>query len=779
MFFFPVLVVLVFRRVVWVGGLWLVRSWWFSVGVLIFRWIAGWGSRLRVSFRRLPGSRLLEAAASAVGTVWYELNRSAGPIRAERVGLGYRGGRVLLLLDAEVDVGGVRLGTRGLGMSVSLDTARPDPRFQLEGLEVGFNRPPVEILGSLINISPPPPGYSLAVGGAVTADFRAAHLQAVGFYAHPVTGSTPSFFVYGGIGSKNGVGNSIVKVKEGRIGFGYNSSVRAPGIGDVGTFPFLVMLDSASARDPLELLGDLLKPHGPAPAWVSPSAGSVWLAGGLAGTLFEFADWRAVALLEFGPDFRNFSVNLLGHLSASFPKQGSPFARVELDAHAGYSSVEDLLQMTAVLGPGCFLVSPSCKVSGGSALRMWFGGSAHAGDFVYTVGGYHPALAVPGHYPSVNRIAVDWPVIPGHLRISGSYYFALTPSVLMLGGRIDVSVDFVVTAGLSASVDAIVGWQPFQFDVGVDVNAWVDLGWPFGRVHGGAHVQVWGSPTGGRVTIRTPFKDFDVPFGAGREPARPATWDDFRRNMLPGDSDILRARPLSGLLPEVKGDQGPGAAWIASAGDFSLQIRSAIPMTRISAVGRTEKIFEKPESWTVGQESPGLCIRPLAVAVSSELKLSISRDGQPLDPAGQDKWQFSSVSEKVPGALWSVPPPDPARDPFAAVDQVVGVRITPPSNAKLAPVDIAPRGIALVGRSTTAKLPVQSGPSPDPAPRFSAGAKHLVSEKIATPDIAAARSGLYSALPAGIRPADSDSPLKQYASWSAEYLSADPMTVTV
>ena len=56
-----------------------------------------------------------------------------------------------------------------------------------------------------------------------------------------------------------------------------------------------------------------------------------------------------------------------------------------------------------MLAPSSFLLDPACHLTGGFAFCLWFGDNPHAGDFVVTIGGYHPAFAPPSYYPVVPR----------------------------------------------------------------------------------------------------------------------------------------------------------------------------------------------------------------------------------------------------------------------------------------------------------------------------------------------------------------------------------------
>ena len=55
-----------------------------------------------------------------------------------------------------------------------------------------------------------------------------------------------------------------------------------------------------------------------------------------------------------------------------------------------------------------YVLAPDCRLTGGFALCFWFKPHPRAGDFVVSLGGYHPAFNAPPHYPAVPRLGVAW-----------------------------------------------------------------------------------------------------------------------------------------------------------------------------------------------------------------------------------------------------------------------------------------------------------------------------------------------------------------------------------
>ena len=57
------------------------------------------------------------------------------------------------------------------------------------------------------------------------------------------------------------------------------------------------------------------------------------------------------------------------------------------------------------------------------------------GDWVFTVGGYHPAYKPPSYYPIVPRVGINWN-LSNVLTVRGEGFFAITPQICMGGGRL-------------------------------------------------------------------------------------------------------------------------------------------------------------------------------------------------------------------------------------------------------------------------------------------------------------------------------------------------------
>src|SRR3979490_2063373 len=91
---------------------------------------------------------------------------------------------------------------------------------------------------------------------------------------------------------------------------------------------------------------------------------------------------------------------------------------IELNVSQGFFRCE------AALAPTSFIFVPQCHLFGGFALCYWFGSSPHAGDFVFSIGGYHRSYTPPPHYPVPDRIGYACRM-GSNLSVSGEAYFAV------------------------------------------------------------------------------------------------------------------------------------------------------------------------------------------------------------------------------------------------------------------------------------------------------------------------------------------------------------------
>ena len=300
---------------------------------------------------------------------------------------------------------------------------------------------------------------------------------------------------------------------------------------------------------------------------VLPSYGDYWLAMGVRFSSFEMIKAFALLSVSFGSELE---IGLLGSAAVTVPKgvePGKAVAYAELALKVVIKPAEGTMKMEARLTDESYIFYKDCHLTGGFAFYIWFGGPL-AGDFVLTLGGYHPKFICPSHYPIVPRLGVNWPVTP-ELTITAEMYFALTPSCLMAGGKLSaiyqssgVRVWFIVYA------DFLLSWKPFYYsiDIGISLGIEVDLGATSLNIHMGAQLQLWGPEFAGLVQIDLTVILITVRFGQDKQAPPPLTAREFVESFLPPppkelkgsqtNSNVITIQINSGLIREEK-KEGP------------------------------------------------------------------------------------------------------------------------------------------------------------------------------------------------------------------------------
>ncbi|UQI44826.1 hypothetical protein M1P56_10930 [Streptomyces sp. HU2014] len=715
------------------------------------------------------------------GGLWVDVGRAFGPVQIQRIGLSYDRGRLWFMFDGSLGAAGLDIAVQGLGLGFDLDGDPLLPEPRLDGLLVSFERPPLRVGGGLITRKQP--GYDLMVQGQLAIEMPTFGVTAVGAYQRKTDG-TPSMFVFGRATAAFG-GPPPFRVTGVALGFGYNSTVRVPRQDEVSTFPFVAGLDGGLPEDPMQALARLTDGS---PPWVSAREGQVWLAGGLDFTSFEFLRARVLLLLEAGHDL---TVALLGHAVASFPQQGTAYARIGVDLRVVFQSARGELAASAQLVDS-YVIDPSCVLTGGFAFSSWFSPSDHAGDFVLTVGGYHPDYKTPKHFPAVPRLGFTWSV-GSAVSITGAAYFALTPNAVMAGGLLDVRYSAgIVEAWLTAKADILIQWAPLHFRAGISVRVGAKVRLLF-TVSGelGASLDLWGPPTGGTVTAKFVFISVTVRFGSSLTGPEPLTWTEFRTQLLPPEKP-LTAHPLTGLLTDSDADPELRAArveagtepWLADPSGFSFAVSTVVPTARARFNARDPLGEGTVDIRPMGKKDiDGL----LHVTVA----FSDTRRGQTASwraVPGEELWRVETQSGNVPFALWGDPdvPQKNALGQEPLLDHITGLRVTVPG-PKTVGQDLGPiaeRDLAQEKLSPDATLPLDPGAVPGGPPVHladPAGAGvGVLADELATLSAGTARTRMHSAL-AGLLPGSPlpNGTVSAYADGArALGLDADPLLLT-
>jgi uncharacterized protein DUF6603 len=690
-----------------------------------------------------------------------------------------RGGAHLARAVATLDGFAVLAGSRAAvergngrwGLDISADGA-------IASVEYDFN--PVRIAGAL-GLLPAQTPYEAIIGGVLMFSFGGGGskgLYGTGMGAYVVAQSTaePSFFGYVGIGADPGIGIPALRLTGVSAGLGWNSRLRLPEISELGDFPFLKALDNPGAigaqnGDPVQILKSLTIG---ANAWVTPRDDELWVAAGLGFTVAELIDGRAMALVQTGQDL---SVALLGTAKAELPKGGSrTYARIGADLRAVLKPGQGELAFDAQLTDDSFVLDPNCRLRGGVAFRAWFGNSPHAGDFVYTVGGYHPNYIAPSRYPVVPRLGFDWD-LTGNVTISGSAYLAITPGAAMAGGGLAVRFHSgVVRAWCTAQVDALVQWKPFYVDVGLKVSIGVSASVKiiFVRititVEVGVGLGIWGPPTGGEAKVKLWFISFTIGFGSARASTDSVLdWRGFSA-MLPPATNNVRVLPGSGLLVERHPGTGRGEDyWEVSVNGFAFSTDTTVPVSQLYL----------GDAASPAESGAPLSIRPMGrQGMTSIQRVSLTRDDEAV---ALGEWTRSRRTATVASELWGTGATGtlPSGDGHLVKNQLLGVQLSSPaprygnSTGYIDEKALAFDPVAPDGAQPLDPAAGQVGASPQrPA---GGGVIAIIAATIAAQDTRTRLAGQLEALGLRLCPVNND--LSKYASHCETAFTAEPMLI--
>jgi hypothetical protein len=581
------------------------------------------------------------SVAATDNAKWFTLQKSFGPVTFNRVGVQYQDGAVWFLLDAALSVAGLTLALDGLAAGSPLNQFHP--QFRLRGLGIDYSNGPVEIGGAFL-------WRQIEIGGKKYDEYDGAALiktpqfalSAIGSYAD--LDGHPSLFVYAVLDYPLG-GPAFFFVTGLAAGFGYNRSLRMPAIEQVAQFP-LVAQAMSGPRAPNNLEAELQSIQ----QYIPPAVGEIFFAVGVKFTSFKIVDSFVLLTVAFGA---RFEVNLLGLSTLIAPPQAPPntppLAVVQMAIRASFIPDEGFLGAQAQLTPASYIFTRDCHLTGGFAFYSWFSGD-HAGEFVITLGGYHPSFNVPDYYPKVPRLGLSWQV-NGNLGIKGGAYYALTPSALMAGGSLQATwKDGNLNAWFNAGADFIVSWKPYHYDAYIYVNMgvsytftvdlWVTTVRKTISVDVGADLHIWGPEFSGIAHIKLKVISFDVTFGnAASQRPQPISWDEFRTSFLPGPAEVCGVAIKSGLARTTEAKQ-----WVVNPKDFCLVTDSMIP-SKSALAGNNQLQFPEPQ-FGVG---------PMGVNhqnLSAKHKIEISRIVDNVSWPAEADFDFVPIKKKVPAGLW-------------------------------------------------------------------------------------------------------------------------------
>jgi hypothetical protein len=314
-----------------------------------------------------------------------------------------------------------------------------------------------------------------------------------------------------------------------------------------------------------------------------------------------------------------------------------------------------------------YVLHPDCKLTGGFAIGFWFDPHEHAGDFVVTLGGYHPGFVAPPHYPNVPRLGVAWSLDGSPLTIKGSQYFALTPAQLMLGGVLQANWDAgPVRARFAVEADFLAGWAPFSYALTAGVTFAVDarLGSLVKHtfsINVGAELSLWGPELSGRAHVDLGVMGFTIEFGEADEHLPDALgFDDFAKQVFGGQG--LRVQVRDGLLGTTEGD-----VQLVDPERLKVVTETVIPSKEAELNGEAQAI-ECQQAFGIAP----MKIAPDDLTSVHAVKISKCEDGRWVP---YTRFEVEPITSTGPRALWGEKPT--LNGERTIKELLTGLRLTP------------------------------------------------------------------------------------------------------
>jgi hypothetical protein len=742
-----------------------------------------------------PTNPTFSVSAAYAGKLWVRLHgdgpdptrvvlpvqRSFGPLYVGSIGLGWKDAdrRLEVLFSGRVALAG--LNAEVLGLAVGIPVTRPTDlsayTAELQGLDLSFRGGPVEIGGALLKQDNP-----LAYTGMVLLKASKFSLVGLGSYALVPTGSgtnAPSLFLFAALRAPLG-GHPAFFVTGVAAGLAFNRNLKLPAIGEVHEFPLVKGVVDGSFTEGQEPGSALEK----LAAVAKPEIGQYWLAAGLTFTTFKLLDSAALLFLRFG---REWEVALIGLSRASLPPEvprNLALAYIELAFKVSIRPAEGVVTAEAQLTPNSYVITRECKLTGGFAFYLWFadvpakGYTIRAGDFVVTLGGYHPAFTPPAHYPAVPRLGFSWLMNAGGgtVSVAGGAYFALVPTAVMAGGYLRVTFQAgPLRAWLEAYANFLVEWRPFYYEASIGVGVGVAfqtevLGVTITlKVELGADLELAGPPTHGRARVHWWVVSFTIPFGEQKTATddRNLTWGAFEQAFLPTPvAPKPRFAAAAETRTEAAADPYPRAGqqvvklaaaagllrqepeWVVRPVAFALRVETAVPTPEATVTG-----------WDAKLTGAKVGVRPMGVTAEMNVPLTVAVKGPDGAPVELEKRgvMVEGVYAGAPAALWSLAPldrtqvPDPAK--MVVARALVGVVLRADRYLIGGGVGPFPLSNLEYAEGKRIDLPLDHTPTFPPAPRYPDADQKVafrrIRESVMAPGVVVAREAAFATLRAG------------------------------
>lgn len=594
---------------------------------------------------------------------WLDVRKKLGPVQLSRLGFALGDAGITVYVDAGLKLSILLLEVLGLYVTVPMKKGQ-SVGFGIQGMTVSLQKEPLSVSGGLyITREEDVELYT----GELSVKVKNFQLTALGSYGR-LPGAEASFFAFLMLNYPLG-GPPIFYVTGIAGGFGYNRSIILPSRPEeVIDFPFIAAVMGKGELKADMTPAQVLKSMN---TTIVPEKGQFFASAGIRFTSFGLLDSFLLLNVLWGNALK---IALMGVSTLAMPpKEAKPFVYAELSLLAVIAPSEGVVSIAGALSSQSFLLDRNCKLQGGFAFVTWFGDNEHSGDFVLTMGGYKEGFCV-AHYPKVDRIGICWN-LDQNLVLQASFYFALTPSCVMLGGNASITYECGrLRAWFRAGLEFYMKWKPFAYEFYVGVSLGASFRWdffPFYRTFSlelGASLNCYGPPFGGSVHISWFIISFTIAFGAGKCTEAALDWDEFSSAFLAEGSSNSGKKLLSVQAVGAGGHKsGEALSWY-SPGCLMLEVKSLLPATAITVRREDGADILAPAN----DEALGVVPMKLS-SFESTLEVEV-RDASGKICNMNAVWVYGNV----PKALWNTETPNPYDSEGLKKDCLMGVRLTSP-----------------------------------------------------------------------------------------------------
>lgn len=509
------------------------------------------------------------------GVKWHDLNKNIGGLNFRKIGMRWHQSKAWILLNLDFMSSGLEFSMLGLQAGSALNLNAFKPEFDLHGIGVYFKNNFVELGGSLLKVkqkSKLPTAYV----GKMMMRLSSMSIGAVGGFSKTETGDR-SFFAFANVGVPLG-GIPAFFVTGLSAGFGYNSELNLPSVQDIPDYPLLNVIKTGQKNpsDALAYLGNI----------ITAKKDEKWLAAGIQFTSFQLLKSSAILAYQFGKK----EIAVLGVSRLVLPSENAAYLNLQFGLKAIYRIQTGEIQSNAEIADGSFLIHKSVQLDGSVAVYTWLKGE-NSGDFVLTIGGYHPRFNKPSHYPTVPKVGFSW-MVSDTTKIRGNTYFALTSQAIMTGFNFEATYEKgKLKAWFKANSDLILQWKPFYYDFHTQIHLGAKYESRFlknYKLDVGANLHLYGPEMGGYVNINWTILSFSIKFG-NPEKAQfiyVLDWEMFNNSFLPiQEKEVCRVTVLNGLISESENESE--SIWIVNSNNLAFSTQSLIPSNHLIVNNQT------------------------------------------------------------------------------------------------------------------------------------------------------------------------------------------------